>query len=507
MDSDMHELTEYIKLMEDNDLLVSSEGAEAAGSRRVRYISYDSQDIRYGTLFICKGAHFSEKYLASALEKGAFAYISEKKYDEEAPCLIVNDMRKAMALLADLFYGQVWKKINLAGITGTKGKSTTAYYMKSILDDYLGDEDKPESAIISGIDNYDGVIKEESHLTTPEAVMLHRHFDNAVRSGIEYLTMEVSSQALKYHRTQGIVYDVAAFLNLGRDHISDIEHSSFEDYAESKLILFRQCRTACINLDSRYAEKFISEAEKSSVTERMITFGEDPEADIRGYDIKPGRKDITFSVRCDSFDTDFRIGMTGLFNVSNALAAVSMAYAMDIPLENIRSGLRKGRAAGRMEIFTTEDESLTVIVDYAHNQMSFESLFASTRKEYPDKKIFIVFGCPGKKALGRRKELGEIAGRYAEKCFITEEDAGEEKVRAISEEIAGHIKAQSGNCVIIEDRGEAIRTAIDEADEDTVILITGKGRETRQKRGIEYIETISDVEYVTKFLKEKKGNG
>jgi UDP-N-acetylmuramoyl-L-alanyl-D-glutamate--2,6-diaminopimelate ligase len=157
-----------------------------------------------------------------------------------------------------------------------------------------------------------------------------------------------------------------------------------------------------------------------------------------------------------------------------------------------------------MEIFHNEDETLTVVVDYAHNQMSFESLFASTKKEYPGKKIFIVFGCPGKKAVGRRKELGDIAGEYADKSFITEEDAGEEPVREISEEIVSHIKEQGGNCVMIDDREEAIKKAINEADGDTVILITGKGRETRQKRGIEYIETPSDVEYVLRFLKEKK---
>lgn len=504
MERNFYELKEYISLLEEKGLIDQIFAEEEDLKKRVRHVSYSSKDIGFNTLFICKGAHFSEGYLHEALGKGAFAYVSEKKYNVDAPCIKVDDIRKVMPLIADFFYERVWRRICIAGVTGTKGKSTTAYYMKSILDQYLKASKKPESAIISGIDNYDGIIKEESHLTTPEALMLHRHFDNAVKSGIEYISMEVSSQALKYHRTKGIIFDVACFLNLGTDHISDIEHQSFEDYSSSKLIFFRQCKAACVNLDDDYADKVINEAKKSKVTEKIITFGSHENANIHGYDLKPGKKGITFKVRTDSFDTEFEIGMTGLFNVSNALAAISMSYALDIPLEYIKSGLKKARAAGRMEIFHNEDETLTVVVDYAHNQMSFESLFASTKKEYPGKKIFIVFGCPGKKALGRRKELGDIAGKYADKSFITEEDAGEEPVHEISEEIMSHIKEQGGNCVMIDDREEAIKRAINEADGDTVILITGKGRETRQKRGIEYIETPSDVEYVLRFLKEKK---
>ena len=195
--------------------------------------------------------------------------------------------------------------------------------------------------------------------------------------------------------------------------------------------------------------------------------------------------------------------MTGLFNVQNALAAIAVSYALNIPLEYVKAGLKKARVSGRMEIYTSRSGNLDVIVDYAHNQMSFQSLFESTRKEYPGKKISIVFGCPGKKAFGRRKELGELAGKYADKVFITEEDAGEEPVMKISEEIAGYVKPFDCQCQIIVDREEAIRQAIETADDNTVVLITGKGRETRQKRGTQYIDTPSDVEYVEKFLAEK----
>ena len=223
----LHLLKEYIAILDKNGLIAEMRIPEETMEKKVNYVSFNSQDIRYDTLFICKGVHFTVDYLLSALDEGAFAYVSEVKYDREAPnapYIIVNNMRRAMALMADLFYNQIWKELTITGITGTKGKSTTTYFMKYILDEYLRDQKKPVSAVISGIDNYDGVINEESHLTTPEALDLHRHYDNAVRSGIEFLTMEVSSQALKYDRTYGITFDVGCFLNIGTDHISDVEH-------------------------------------------------------------------------------------------------------------------------------------------------------------------------------------------------------------------------------------------------------------------------------------------
>ncbi|MEA4922632.1 MAG: UDP-N-acetylmuramoyl-L-alanyl-D-glutamate--2,6-diaminopimelate ligase [Eubacteriaceae bacterium] len=494
----------YIETLEAAGLVEKVHVPAEIKKKEVEYISYDSQDIKEGTLFVCKGAHFSSKYLAEALKKGAFIYISETEYEEnevDASYIIVNDIRKTMALIADLYYDRIWQRITTVGITGTKGKSTTAYFMRSILDDHLKSRGKPFSAIISGIDNYDGVITEESHLTTPEAMMLHRHFDNAVKSGIEYVSMEVSSQALKYDRTMGITFDIGCFLNLGEDHISPVEHPSVEDYMASKMILMHQCKTAVINIDSRYGRQAADEAE--DLAEKVVTFGEQPSADIYGYDVEPGRRGTAFRARGKDFDEGFKIGLTGLFNVSNALAAIAMSHELGIPIDNIKRGLEKARVSGRMEIFTDHDETMTVIVDYAHNKMSFEALFESVKKEYPGKKIMIVFGCPGKKAQRRRKELGQAAGKYCSKVFITEEDAGEEPVLSISNEIAVHVKEQGCPYEIIEDRGEAIRKAIEEADANTVLLLTGKGRETRQKRGIEYIDTPSDVEYVERYLGEK----
>lgn len=498
----LHSIAEYIDLLKQHELLVSVSGHT---EDTIRYISYNSMDIRDNTLFVCKGAHFSTKYLHDAIQKGSIVYVSENEYqlpeDIEATAVIVNDIRAAMGYIANLFYNNIWDRLHLTGITGTKGKSSTAYFVKYILDDYLRACGKPRSAIISGIDNYDGVINEESHLTTPETFELHQHFYNAVQSNIEYLTMEVSSQALKYGRTLGVTYEIGCFLNIGEDHISGIEHPDFNDYFNSKLKLFSQCKVAVVNLNTDY-EKQVLEA--AAAAPALITFGIDrPESDIYGYDVKTEPDGISFRARCDSFDEEFSLSMKGLFNADNALAAVAIARSLEIPVRYIKSGLKKARVSGRMEVYTDSARNLDVIVDYAHNKMSFETLFRSTKKEYPGRKISIVFGCPGKKALGRRKELGEIAGRYSDHVFITEEDGGEESVTKICREIAQHVKSQHCSYDIIEDRREAIKRAIDEAGENSVVLITGKGRETRQKRGTQYIDTPSDVEYVEEFLKTK----
>jgi len=499
MDKKYCALKEYVSIFTNENLVVETNLSNDEINGTVKYISHDSADIKDGTLFVCKGAHFSKNYLKDALAKGAFAYVSEKAHGFEgidSPRIIVSDIRKTMALIADLYYDRAWEKLKLVGVTGTKGKSTTAFYLKYIIDDYLKSMGKPESAILSSIDNYDGVIKEESHLTTPEIFMLHRHFNNAVESGIEFLSMEVSSQGLKYGRAQGVMFDVGCFLNIGEDHISEIEHSDFEDYFSSKLLFFKQCKTACVNLKSAHIGRILECATADAA--KVVTFGTAAEADVYGYDISANQGGVSFRVRTDSFDRDFELTMPGLFNVENALAAIAACTELDIPADHIYSGLQKARSSGRMEVF--RGGGFDVVVDYAHNKMSFEALFESTLKECPGKKILIVFGCPGYKALGRRRELGEIAGRYSSKVFLTEEDAGEEPVLDICQEIAGHLKKMNCEYEIMPDRGEAIRKAIGSADENSVVLITGKGRETRQKRGLEYVETPSDVDYVEKIL-------
>ena len=233
-----HTLKEYADALTRAGLLTASTLTPAAEGTVIDCLSYDTRSLHGTSLFLCKGAHFKAEYLSAALAQGAVAYVAEKPYPVDAPQLLVSDIRYAMVVLGQLFYDHVTDKLTSVGITGTKGKSTTAYYVRSILNDWLTSEGKPPCAILSSIDNYDGVIAEESHITTPEVLELYQHFQNAYDSGISHLVMEVSSQALKVGRVRGMTFDVGAFLNIGTDHISPIEHPDFADYIASKRRLF-----------------------------------------------------------------------------------------------------------------------------------------------------------------------------------------------------------------------------------------------------------------------------
>lgn len=494
-------LKTYAQLMEDSHLLVKAEffGQE---EQLPEVLTYDSREVTDGTMFICKGAAFKEEYLKSAVDKGAMLYISEKEYhlEQQIPYILVNDIRKAMAVLADSFYGSPWKELTVIGVGGTKGKSTSAYYMKAIVDDYMKENGKPESAVISSIDIYDGVSRVESHITTPEAVELQRHLRNAVNSGIEFAEMEVSSQALKYDRVAGMRFDVGIFLNISEDHISPIEHPDFEDYFTSKMKMFAQTDHAVVNLDADFSDRILEAAKAAG---DLVTFSQKKEeADYFAHDIRKEGHETKFSVRSPYGEEEYILTMPGLFNVENALAVIAASRILGIPDSYIHSGLQRARSSGRMELYSTKDKKIIAIVDYAHNKLSFEKLFSSTKEEYPEYAIKSVFGCPGKKAYIRRKDLGTIAGQYAQKVYLTAEDPGYEPVEEISGDIAQYVQAKNCPYVMIEDRGEAIRKAIEEAEGKTVILVTGKGNETRQKYGCEYLDCPSDVEYVKKYLTE-----
>ena len=501
MDLILYPLREYCDLLDKLDVLAAPLPSGLEMDRTVELASYNSKEVVPGTLFLCKGAHFKPDYLAQAAQKGAFAYVSEAPYPEvDLPCILVRDIRRVLAPLAVKYYNDPSRRVKVIGVTGTKGKSSTAYYLKHILDELGG----KGCGVISSIDTWDGVERFESHLSTPEPLELQKHFAHAAASGLEYVVMEVSSQALKYHRTLGTRFAAAAFLNIGTDHISPIEHPDFDDYFQSKLKIFAQAELSCVNLDCDHAREAREALEAArAACGSVLTFSRrDPAASVYGHDVRKADGDILFGVDAAHLSGQYRLTMPGLFNVDNALAAVAVCRGLGIPQEAVRSGLAKARVPGRMEVYSSGNGDVTAIVDYAHNRMSFETLFRSVREEYPGQRIVTVFGCPGKKAFDRRRDLGEISGAYSDLVILTEEDSGEEDTVSICKEIAGHVAGQGCKYDIQPNRGEAIRQAVLSCDRPSVILITGKGAETRQKRGLEYIDTPSDVEYAQTFLRE-----
>ncbi len=497
-----HTLGEYLDLLSSLGLLAAPVPEGLDRSAPVELVSYDSREVVPGTLFLCKGAHFQDEFLAAAREKGALACVSqEPRPGAGMPCIRVANMRRTIAPLADLYYGHPSGALKVIGLTGTKGKSTTAYYLRTILDLYQADRGKGPTGAITSIETYDGKERFLSHMTTPEPLDLQRHLRHALDGGLEYVTMEVSSQALKYHRTLCTDFAAACFLNIGNDHISPIEHPDFEDYFTSKLKIFAQAAVNCVNLDCDHAERVRQAALEAG--KPVITFSQrDERADVFASQVQKEGGELTFQVRTRRFARKFRLSMPGLFNVENALAAIAVCEALEIPERYVYAGLSQARVPGRMEVYSSADGMVTAIVDFAHNAMSFENLFASVKREYPDRKITAIFGCTGDKGLDRRAGMGAAAGRYAHQVVLTEDDSGEEDTLSICQETARYVEKEGCPWSIQLNRGEAIRQAILNCREPTVVVAAGKGTEDYQKRGTEYVPTPTDSEYVRGFLGE-----
>ena len=499
-----YSIKDYIDLLKDENLLKGEMNCDNILQKEVNLVSFNSKEVEEDTLFVVKGATFKVEYLKEAIQNGVFAYISESEYEVDIPCILVNDIRKALSCVSAMYFNYPGKTINVIGVGGTKGKSTTTYYIKSILDEYSKSVNKKDTAVISSIDTYDGVENFESHITTPESYDIQKHFFNALNSGMENVVMEVSSQALKLDRVADVIFDIGIFMNISEDHISPIEHPDFNDYYNSKLKMFKNTKNAIVNMDADLASNTLAVARRDSA--RVFTFSmKTKDTDFYAYDIRKDGFNTIFMVHTPSYDEEFILTMPGLFNVENALAAIASAYLMDIPVDIIKHGIEIARSSGRMEVFHTKDMKIIILVDYAHNKLSFEKLFSSVKEEYKGRRIVAIFGCPGKKALLRRKDLGTIAGQYSDFVYLVAEDPGAEPVIDISNDIAQYVKKYTNNYALIEERGEAIEDAVlkaEKEDRPTIILLTGKGRETRQKYGTEYLPCISDVEYTEKYLAE-----
>ena len=504
-------LGDYIRLLQEQGLVAAppAEAAPPAGAdldREVALVTCDSRSAVPGTLFICKGARFKPAYLDQAAEQGAFCYVSETPYpDCPLPAILVSDVRRAMALLANFYYGEPWRELRVVGITGTKGKSSTAYFLKSILDVYLDQKGGQESGLISSIATYDGIERFPSRLTTPEPLDVERHLANALERGLEFLTMEVSSQALKYDRVLGLEFSAAVFLNIGVDHISAIEHPDFEDYFSSKLRIFSQCAAACVNLDSDRAGQVLDAARHGGAS-RVVTFSRhDPSADVFAGNIRKLGHDTLFRVRTPRYERELRLCVPGSFNVENALAAVAAAECFALSPDCVETGLLKARVPGRMEPYISAGGRVVALVDFAHNKLSFEALLHSARQEYPDREIAVVFGCPGSRAPGRRADMGILAGQYAGRVYLTEDDPGEEDPADICRQIAAHVLGQGKTPVIELDREEAIRRAVFDCETPTVVLVAGKGSEDYQLRGAVHVPYPMDGAVVERILREYDG--
>ena len=493
-------LSSLANLLEQEGLLVTTRSLTDETDAPVCGTDCDSRFSRAGHLFICKGKAFKEQYLLSALEKGSVGYLCDESLAEKlaaavpgVPALVVNDVRRTMGVVSPVAWGHPDRDLDVIGLTGTKGKSTTAYMLRAILDNGVTGSG---TGIMGSIDMYDGIESFESVNTTPEAPDLWRHVANTKEAGLRRLVMEVSSHGLKYDRTLGLELDVACFLNLGRDHISPIEHPDFEDYFQSKLKIFSQARVAVVNKGTDRLDEVLAAAQ---VCERLLVFSDRGPADgvdVWATDITPHDGLVTFTAHTPSWGTEVTIPFPGLFNVENALCAISVCEVLGVGPEQVAAGIAHTRVPGRMEVIPTRGGNVTAIVDYAHNKLSYQRFFSSMKEEFPGYEIIAVFGCPGDKALERRFELPQEAAKWSDLLIYTEEDPAHETVADICAEMAANTP-EGAHYEVILDREEAIAYSVKHAftcGRKALVCLLAKGDETRQHEGDFFVPSRTDGE-------------
>ncbi|MCI5900773.1 MAG: UDP-N-acetylmuramoyl-L-alanyl-D-glutamate--2,6-diaminopimelate ligase [Hominisplanchenecus sp.] len=437
----------------------------------------DSRKAGEGSLFFCIRGAVSDghRYAADVIAKGAKVLVAEEALEvpEDVTVIRVKDSRYAMALISAAYFDYPAEKLKVIGITGTKGKTTTTYMVKSILESA-----GHKVGLIGTIEAIIGEARIPAANTTPESYTIQNYFHQMVEAGCDCVVMEVSSQGLMLHRTAGIPFEIGIFTNIEPDHIGPAEHASFEDYMHCKGLLFQQCRLGIVNADDRHLEQVLA-----GHTCQIETFGFSENADLRAENTKlvsrPGYLGIDYTVKGSDFSLDVEIDIPGKFSVYNSLTAIAICRHFGVAKEDIVDALAKAKVKGRIEMIKVSDE-FTLMIDYAHNAMSLESLL-TTLKEYNPKRLVCLFGCGGNRAKSRRFEMGEVSGRLADLTIITSDNPRFEEPLDIIADIRTGIEKTDGKYVEIPDRKEAIAWAIHHGQPGDVIVLAGKGHEDYQE--------------------------
>lgn len=448
----------------------------------VEEIVYDSRKAAPKAVFICmKGTRTdSHDFIPQVLEAGVTVLVVERLVEvmDGVTVILVNNGREALAVLSAARFGNPSRKLQMIGVTGTKGKTTTTHMIKTILE---------TAGKKTGMIGTNGVYIGGEHYptvnTTPESYELHKRFAQMVDAGCECCVMEVSSQAFKMHRVDGIIFDYGIFTNISPDHIGPDEHASFEEYLNCKKQIFSQSRHGLVNLDDEHSDEIVR-----GIGCQWRGFGLCSGAEYQAEEIhyvsEPDFVGIEFDIRGEH-QIPVRVNIPGKFNVYNALAAAAVTLWMGVPADRLQHALEHLKIDGRMEIVYTS-ERCCVIVDYAHNAVSMESLLATLR-EYNPRRLVCVFGCGGNRSKDRRYTMGEIGGRMADFCIITADNSRYEKVEDIIADIRGSIEKTGGSYIEIPDRREAIAYSITHAEPGDMIAVIGKGHEDYQEiEGVRY---------------------
>lgn len=453
-------------------------GKDGVGNTPVYRIEYDSRKVESGDIFVCLTGHRSDghKFAPMAYDNGCRVFLCEYKpsLPKDAAIITVSDTRAALASLSAFFYDFPADKLKLIGITGTKGKTTTALLVSSILNKngkncaYIGSN----GVIINGK-------RTETVNTTPESRDLHHYFAMMVDSGVEFAALEVSSQALAHHRVDGIDFAVKVFTNLSPDHIGDGEHKDFDEYKAAKSSFFNEYNGCIVyNSDDPESNAVIS---GHSDDAKLISFGMNTYSDFAGSGGELYRDDTTLGIeficRNNGVDNIVKLRSPGAFSVYNGLAAIASAYEMGVTVKDCTTALAEISVMGRFEIVPGL-AGRTFIVDYAHNGESMRRALAAL-KEYDPSRLIVVFGSVGGRTQVRRQELAVAASAYADLSVISSDNPDYEPPMDIIDEIASHMDPNHPY-IKIADREEAVRKAVRLSEAGDIVLFAGKGHETFQ---------------------------
>lgn len=440
----------------------------------IKGITYDSRKVRAGDLFICVSGYVQDghNYINDALSKEAAAFIVERDVEAAGAAIVkVKSSRAAMPLLASSFYGNPTEELQLVGITGTSGKTTTTYLLKSIFEA----ADK-KTGLLGTISTQIGDKVYVSSKTTPESIDLQCLFREMADMHMDYAVMEVSSHSLELGRVEGCRFSAGVFTNLSQDHLDF--HKNMDSYREAKKKLFYKTRNAnIINIDDMHG-RLIADEIKSLKTP-LITFGIDNKADIMAKNIDINSKGVSFILTTPQYETELKIKIPGKFSVYNALAAAAVAYSAGIDKDAIRDGLYKvGCVPGRSEIIQT-DTPYTVMIDYAHKPDGLDKILTTIR-QYAKGRIITLFGCGGDRDKEKRPMMGKIAGELSDYVIITSDNPRSEEPMEIIEQAEAGIKSTGCDYICIENRRDAIKYALKMAKPDDIVLLAGKGHEPYQ---------------------------
>lgn len=458
----------------------------------------DSRKAGQGSLFLCIHGAVSDghDYAAQVAEKGACALVTERpvQVPDHVTVIQVKDSRYAMACISACWFGHPARRLKTIGITGTKGKTTATYMIKSILENA-----GYRVGLIGTIETIIGDRRIPASHTTPESIEVQQSFREMVDFGCDCVVMEVSSQGLMLHRTAGFEFDYGIFTNIEPDHIGPNEHTSFEHYLSCKAMLLRQCRTGIVNRDDVHFEQMIQ-----GHTCELETYGFSQEADLRAVEPqlikKRGQLGIAYQLQ-GLMDFPVEIDIPGTFSIYNSLTAIAVCRHFQVSQDNIVRALRCAKVKGRVEMVPVSD-SFTLMIDYAHNAMALKSLLL-TLKEYHPHRLVCLFGCGGNRSRSRRFEMGEVSGELADLTIITSDNPRDEDPQSIIDDIKTGIGRTDGEYVEIIERKEAIAYAIHHGQPGDIVILAGKGHEDYQEiQGKKY--PMDERELIREILEEDR---